>query len=68
MDNLRFLQNLVKFIANKFKNKQLNNFCFSIHTELVIHTDLVECVILVLEAGHEAGIDLQGVVVSSQLE
>jgi len=37
-------------------------------TELEFHADLVECVVLVLEAGRQAGVDLQGVVVSSQLE
>lgn len=37
-------------------------------TELAFHANLVESVVLVLEAGNEAGVDLQGVVVSSQLE
>lgn len=32
------------------------------------YTDLVKSVVLVLEAGHEARVDLQGVVVGSQLE
>lgn len=32
------------------------------------YTDLVKSVVLVLEAGHEVRVDLQGVVVGSQLE
>lgn len=43
----------------------LNN---SIHSATHMLTHLIESVVLVLEAGYEARIDLQGVVVSSQLE
>lgn len=38
------------------------------HTQLVLHANLVESVVLVLEAGYEEGVNLQGVVVGSKLE
>lgn len=74
---LRFLSSTIHFSYKKeginsiIPNTSFHSTTHTLtpsHKELVFHANLVEGVVLVLEAGFEAGVDLQGVVVGRQLQ
>lgn len=59
----------IRMVEHEYNTSHLNIILNnSIHSATHMLTHLIESVVLVLEAGYEARIDLQGVVVSSQLE